>query len=1275
MATMGDDCYFFCTSACVKGPSCQFRHVETAKTCKIVCQHWQMGNCFRPMCKFRHSTFPIPTTTTDTPCYWETQPVGCTKKTCPYKHSKQRPDSDTAKSVSETSGNTPDSNSVPKPGDSSQTPSGTAPDQESKDETGEKPSSQEPIKEKSIKINSPDNNLTVKSEDKSLVPADNDNSNKENGSSISGGTVAEKVDQETAGTPKTKKKIVTKTGGVKKKAAGTGVKKTKIVKRIIVRKVKKSAVKKLDGVTGDNNDVVKSDSAPVKKITERLGVLSPQKKSTLAAAPPKKSESDSDSSDSVDNIKVLSVEEILRQRALESMMKKRAAEAKPEQTTEATKGTKPVASTKKPTTKVIKHATSSIKPTARVTKPLVTKATAAKIISLKKKPAAVRSSPVAIPVRKKKVVPVTAPESSESEEEEEEEEASDDSSDSSSSEESEESSQESETDVRRVVVEVANEATARKRAKLSLLKQQASGAVRGVQAGRISKAKSRLEKAGALPDKKLRKVNLQYDSDDVVSSRLKAPVSVKDRLGKPPTNQREAVVKDSPRKTVVVAKAKIEKESSDSDEDDTLEGIKVKTLEEIRQEKMKNAALSGKTDSITGDSRTLSIKQRLGAAPLSKRRDSDDEGRGGRQVLIAKDTGSKSDDDNTSKSLLEQRKAKRRPWRSKKSLTSEEAEQGETIRQGDERTAIVVSSDLANTGDDSASQLERDQEETEVDESPFARLKRRALQRKLQSLQQLKESSLTRNIVQEFKSDEVEETNNDQAGEKNLQQIEGEEGSEEKRGDRKKHKHKHKHHKKSKKERQIYMPPALKHSAPDTLPTLSTSGQEGASPVAATAAPTIKVAPQRRGGPHPMAAAWAAGLSLSAKGAPLSVRRPQVQAVVDPVVSVPPPKEKVKVPEVTESVKSRPVAPMKRVISATSLNSTEGAVIKSFSEIMAEKRRRRLEMQGNQPGKAQNLTELKPSPYPTVASEQDLSEKLSWSPPRLKPVNETSSPIRAADPRPRVPITPIVFNTDDQSSSSSSSSSSVLKRKAQSWSSAPASIPPQHSHVPKQIVAPISSTASTVQSLPSLPSSRSDAQSNPSSLSSSASHSKSVKAGTFTPALKNSAKKLSGQKKIFKKKKQVESLGSSQVESPPPKPAVSPVSIDSVGISIPLPPMTMEEELLLDEGPQSSMDMEGSSESSSLQESQPIQQQYEVQQQTQSKDSVSPTFAMAAKHRLPSTDGSEASAKKKRLSLDDELDLFDMDGFGDEHIDSDMIVGDPLEPIDDLLQNIDDLLA
>ena len=52
------------------------------------------------------------------------------------------------------------------------------------------------------------------------------------------------------------------------------------------------------------------------------------------------------------------------------------------------------------------------------------------------------------------------------------------------------------------------------------------------------------------------------------------------------------------------------------------------------------------------------------------------------------------------------------------------------------------------------------------------------------------------------------------------------------------------------------------------------------------------------------------------------------------------------------------------------------------------------------------------------------------------------------------------------------------------------------------------------------------------------------------------------------------------------------------------------------------------------------------------------------------------SAKKTRLSIDDELALFeeDLEVFGSGGGD-DFIAGESVEPIDDLLQNIDDLLA
>ena len=46
----------------------------------------------------------------------------------------------------------------------------------------------------------------------------------------------------------------------------------------------------------------------------------------------------------------------------------------------------------------------------------------------------------------------------------------------------------------------------------------------------------------------------------------------------------------------------------------------------------------------------------------------------------------------------------------------------------------------------------------------------------------------------------------------NTQEPHQEEVEEGKNHKKHKHKHKHKHHKKSKKERQIYMPPALKHA-------------------------------------------------------------------------------------------------------------------------------------------------------------------------------------------------------------------------------------------------------------------------------------------------------------------------------------------------------------------------------------------------------------------------------------------------------------------------------
>ncbi|XP_046581680.1 zinc finger CCCH domain-containing protein 11A-like [Haliotis rubra] len=99
MAQTGDDCYFYYYSACTKGASCPFRHVEAALGCEVMCTHWQAGICTRPGCKFRHMEIKVDRS--NIPCYWESQPSGCTKAHCAFKHFKHK-DLDTVLSKSST---------------------------------------------------------------------------------------------------------------------------------------------------------------------------------------------------------------------------------------------------------------------------------------------------------------------------------------------------------------------------------------------------------------------------------------------------------------------------------------------------------------------------------------------------------------------------------------------------------------------------------------------------------------------------------------------------------------------------------------------------------------------------------------------------------------------------------------------------------------------------------------------------------------------------------------------------------------------------------------------------------------------------------------------------------------------------------------------------------------------------------------------------------------------------------------------------------------------
>ncbi|GFO39330.1 chromosome 12 open reading frame 50 [Plakobranchus ocellatus] len=1209
MSTLGDDCYYFCTSACIRGPACQFRHVEAAKTCKIICQHWQMGNCLRPMCKFRHSTFPIPTSTADTPCYWETQPIGCSKKTCPYKHLKPRPDSQSVTDDKQPSTIAPSGSS------SSSGPSPVVTQvqnsQQSKGEDSDNKISLKSESETTAAIeNFPSQNITAISDDKTLKSEDNENSNKENGKKPT-----EQNNEKPAVIKSTTKKVVKKTG-VKKKATGSAVKKTKVVKKVPV-KVKKQVAKEAipEGVKTTEKAL-----KPQRNIKERLGIALSKKKPVTAVAP------DEDESSS-------------------------ASEGKPLAPTEPKKTTKPPPA-----------------PAEIVTKKAVTKG---KILQKKKAP----SSLAAGPVKTKKVIPVAVAKRSE-------EESSSSSSDSSSS----EGSGDSEPDVRRVVVEDNDEIAARKRAKASLLKKQ-RGILGQVQSGKVVKAKDRIGSQVALKDLqfKRRMVNVDYDSDDIVSSRMRTTLNVRDRLGKPPTDHavsssklteitRKAELSNSPRKAVLV-QSRLDKEASstEDDDDDFLEGVRVKTLDEIRREKMQKSmggAQEKDVDSTgSGEGRVLSVQQRLGISSPRKQQDTDEDVKGGRQVLISNDNGSKSDESSNVKTSVEEKKAKRRPWRSKKRIVIDgKGEQtAEQDDDGDERTAVVMSPVTAE-GDNPGSAG------CEVDESPFARLKRRALQKKLQSLQQKKGSLPIKNIVKEPISEEPQ----DIAGNVEVKLEQEESEGQEEPAKKHKHKHKHKHNKKSKRERQIYMPPALKSTAPQEL-AISPPRDEHV-PALVTAAPTIKIAPQRRAGPHPIAAAWAAGLNVSAKG---TARLP------------PPTKPAVSVSQqvgVTGRLSLRPglsapPEPVKKSVSLSNSQSTSdptGAVIKSFSEIMAEKKRRRLEMQASKSGDPPST-----SFSASLGTADSAKQTSSFS---------NNSPVKSNDAIPRASITPIVFNTEKQS---------PLKLKSHPQLSVPTLPSSQHTHIPQQAVSPAPTVAQSTSSI-SLPSSSTfpiipqNITSLPSSLPTEQPNSR-----LTTPLIEKqslakttSSKKGAGQKKLFKKK--------TPIKQPTAPEENSVTSMASLGISIPLPPMTLEEELLLDEGPSASLlkvtdtksnpdgfgggrfELDLSSAALEKNSSQELDKEVDPhfgsQEQehissagsgashTLAKSSPSPGVATATVQKRPSSDGAQPTVKKSRLSIDDELALFDED-IEDFASNSDVVAGSTMEPIDDLLQNIDDLLA
>ncbi|TBU06433.1 zinc finger domain-containing protein [Hamiltosporidium magnivora] len=81
-----EDCYYFLYSSCSRNGSCVYRHSQVAKENPVLCKNWDnKGICFKD-CPFRHSRYHLSKNRKDILCYWESQPEGCTKEFCEFRH-------------------------------------------------------------------------------------------------------------------------------------------------------------------------------------------------------------------------------------------------------------------------------------------------------------------------------------------------------------------------------------------------------------------------------------------------------------------------------------------------------------------------------------------------------------------------------------------------------------------------------------------------------------------------------------------------------------------------------------------------------------------------------------------------------------------------------------------------------------------------------------------------------------------------------------------------------------------------------------------------------------------------------------------------------------------------------------------------------------------------------------------------------------------------------------------------------------------------------------
>lgn len=59
MTSVGDDCYYFYYSSCMKAAACAFRHSAPALGKEEVCPDWMKGSCRVLNCPLRHMIIQV----------------------------------------------------------------------------------------------------------------------------------------------------------------------------------------------------------------------------------------------------------------------------------------------------------------------------------------------------------------------------------------------------------------------------------------------------------------------------------------------------------------------------------------------------------------------------------------------------------------------------------------------------------------------------------------------------------------------------------------------------------------------------------------------------------------------------------------------------------------------------------------------------------------------------------------------------------------------------------------------------------------------------------------------------------------------------------------------------------------------------------------------------------------------------------------------------------------------------------------------------------------